>query len=166
MCTTGLYSVQFMWFGCAFIDILWCPFFFYNILCFCVVTQEKVWKNSHSHPFEYVCMYVCAWGRPSTILVCKIVLFAFSKCCLWPFQNRPMAQLFIASELCLACVVDDLGELLLGEAKLQQYLKENPIKQGASPCRPRPRLQEVRKHLTAALDRGNLKVYNCIKQVL
>ncbi|XP_056623382.1 tetratricopeptide repeat protein 7B isoform X1 [Triplophysa dalaica] len=53
---------------------------------------------------------------------------------------------------------DDLGELLLGEAKLQQYLKENPIKQGgASPRRPRPQLQEVRKHLTAALDRGNLK---------
>uniref|UniRef100_A0A671LUL9 Tetratricopeptide repeat protein 7B-like n=1 Tax=Sinocyclocheilus anshuiensis TaxID=1608454 RepID=A0A671LUL9_9TELE len=52
---------------------------------------------------------------------------------------------------------DDLGELLLGEAKLQQYLKENPIKQGASPRGPRPRLQEVRKHLTAALDRGNLK---------
>uniref|UniRef100_A0A672P150 Tetratricopeptide repeat domain 7B n=1 Tax=Sinocyclocheilus grahami TaxID=75366 RepID=A0A672P150_SINGR len=57
---------------------------------------------------------------------------------------------------------DDLGELLLGEAKLQQYLKENPIKQGASPRGPRPRLQEVRKHLTAALDRGNLKVsLNC-----
>ncbi|KAK6304601.1 hypothetical protein J4Q44_G00251870 [Coregonus suidteri] len=52
---------------------------------------------------------------------------------------------------------DDLGELLLGEAKLQQYLKENPIKQGASPRGPRPRLVEVRKHLTAALDRGNLK---------
>uniref|UniRef100_A0A8C2PP77 Tetratricopeptide repeat protein 7B n=1 Tax=Cyprinus carpio TaxID=7962 RepID=A0A8C2PP77_CYPCA len=52
---------------------------------------------------------------------------------------------------------DDLGELLLGEAKLQQYLKENPIKQGASPRGPRPCLQEVRKHLTAALDRGNLK---------
>lgn len=67
----------------------------------------------------------------------------------------------IDSELCLACVVDDLGELLLGEAKLQQYLKENPIKQGgASPRRPRPQLQEVRKHLTAALDRGNLKVYD------
>lgn len=57
-----------------------------------------------------------------------------------------------------ASLVDDLGELLLGEAKLQQYLKENPIKQGASPRGPRPRLQEVRKHLTAALDRGNLKV--------
>uniref|UniRef100_A0A6Q2Z4N8 Tetratricopeptide repeat protein 7B n=1 Tax=Esox lucius TaxID=8010 RepID=A0A6Q2Z4N8_ESOLU len=52
---------------------------------------------------------------------------------------------------------DDLGELLLGESKLQQYLKENPIKQGASPRGPRPRLVEVRKHLTAALDRGNLK---------
>uniref|UniRef100_A0A8C8HVD4 Tetratricopeptide repeat protein 7B n=1 Tax=Oncorhynchus tshawytscha TaxID=74940 RepID=A0A8C8HVD4_ONCTS len=52
---------------------------------------------------------------------------------------------------------DDLGNLLLGEAKLQQYLKENPIKQGASPRGPRPQLVEVRKHLTAALDRGNLK---------
>ncbi|KAL4656304.1 tetratricopeptide repeat protein 7B isoform X1 [Arapaima gigas] len=52
---------------------------------------------------------------------------------------------------------DDLGELLLGEAKLQQHLKENPIKQGASPRGPRPKLVEVRKHLTAALDRGNLK---------
>ncbi|XP_051578990.1 tetratricopeptide repeat protein 7B-like isoform X2 [Myxocyprinus asiaticus] len=52
---------------------------------------------------------------------------------------------------------DDLGELLLGEAKLQQYLKENPIKPGASPRGPWPHLQEVRKHLTVALDRGNLK---------
>lgn len=53
---------------------------------------------------------------------------------------------------------DDLGELLLGESKLQQFLKENPIKQDASPRGNRPRLVEVRKHLTAALDRGNLKV--------
>ncbi|XP_044023549.1 tetratricopeptide repeat protein 7B isoform X1 [Siniperca chuatsi] len=52
---------------------------------------------------------------------------------------------------------DDLGELLLGDCKLQTYLKENPIKQGASPRGPRPKLVEVRKHLTAALDRGNLK---------
>lgn len=52
---------------------------------------------------------------------------------------------------------DDLGELLLAECKLQMYLKENPIKQGASPRGPRPKLVEVRKHLTAALDRGNLK---------
>ncbi|KAM6973613.1 tetratricopeptide repeat protein 7B [Aplochiton taeniatus] len=52
---------------------------------------------------------------------------------------------------------DDLGELLLGECKLQSYLKENPIKQGASPRGQRPKLVEVRKHLTAALDRGNLK---------
>ncbi|XP_047201867.1 tetratricopeptide repeat protein 7B isoform X2 [Girardinichthys multiradiatus] len=52
---------------------------------------------------------------------------------------------------------DDLGELLLGESKLQMYLKENPIKQGSSPRGPRPKLAEVRKHLTAALDRGNLK---------
>ncbi|XP_061897656.1 tetratricopeptide repeat protein 7B isoform X1 [Entelurus aequoreus] len=54
---------------------------------------------------------------------------------------------------------DDLGELLLGECKLQTYLKENPIKQGASPKGPRPKLVEVRKHLTAALDRGNLKAH-------
>ncbi|XP_058471410.1 tetratricopeptide repeat protein 7B isoform X1 [Solea solea] len=52
---------------------------------------------------------------------------------------------------------DDLGELLQGECKLQTYLKENPIKQGASPRGQRPKLLEVRKHLTAALDRGNLK---------
>ncbi|XP_053289958.1 tetratricopeptide repeat protein 7B isoform X1 [Pleuronectes platessa] len=52
---------------------------------------------------------------------------------------------------------DDLGELLLGECKLQTYLKENPIKQGSSPRGPRPKLVEVRKHLTAALDRRNLK---------
>ncbi|KAJ3613615.1 hypothetical protein NHX12_019861 [Muraenolepis orangiensis] len=52
---------------------------------------------------------------------------------------------------------DDLGELLLAECKLQTYLKENPMKQGASPRAPRPKLLEVRKHLTAALDRGNLK---------
>uniref|UniRef100_A0A672G0L5 Tetratricopeptide repeat protein 7B n=1 Tax=Salarias fasciatus TaxID=181472 RepID=A0A672G0L5_SALFA len=57
---------------------------------------------------------------------------------------------------------DDLGELLLGECKLQTYLKENPIKQGASPRGPRPKLVEVRKHLTAALDRGNLKLQNVI----
>ncbi|XP_044291573.1 tetratricopeptide repeat protein 7B isoform X5 [Varanus komodoensis] len=52
---------------------------------------------------------------------------------------------------------DDMGELLLGESKLELFLKENPLKQGASPCGPRPKLTEVRKHLTAALDRGNLK---------
>ena len=61
-------------------------------------------------------------------------------------------------EYCWLCVTDDLGELLLAECKLQTYLKENPIKQGASPRGPRPKLVEVRKHLTAALDRGNLKV--------
>lgn len=60
--------------------------------------------------------------------------------------------------LCVCVCVDDLGELLLGECKLQTYLKENPIKQGASPRGQRPKLVEVRKHLTAALDRGNLKV--------
>ncbi|XP_044127140.1 tetratricopeptide repeat protein 7B isoform X1 [Bufo gargarizans] len=52
---------------------------------------------------------------------------------------------------------DDMAELLLGEAKLEQYLKDNPLKQGASPRAPRPKLTDVRKHLTAALDRGNLK---------
>ncbi|XP_014898693.1 tetratricopeptide repeat protein 7B isoform X2 [Poecilia latipinna] len=52
---------------------------------------------------------------------------------------------------------DDLGELLLGESKLQTYLKENPIKQGSSPRGTRATLVEVRKHLTAALDRRNLK---------
>ncbi|KAM4662604.1 tetratricopeptide repeat protein 7B isoform 2-T2 [Discoglossus pictus] len=52
---------------------------------------------------------------------------------------------------------DDMAELLLGEAKLEQYIKDNPFKQGASPRGPRPKLTDVRKHLTAALDRGNLK---------
>uniref|UniRef100_A0A8C8S839 Tetratricopeptide repeat protein 7B n=1 Tax=Pelusios castaneus TaxID=367368 RepID=A0A8C8S839_9SAUR len=52
---------------------------------------------------------------------------------------------------------DDMAELLLGESKLEQFLKENPFKQGSSPRGPRPKLTEVRKHLTAALDRGNLK---------
>uniref|UniRef100_A0A6I8SZY9 Tetratricopeptide repeat protein 7B n=1 Tax=Xenopus tropicalis TaxID=8364 RepID=A0A6I8SZY9_XENTR len=52
---------------------------------------------------------------------------------------------------------NDMAELLLGEAKLEQYLKDNPIKQGTSPRGPRPKLTDVRKHLTAALDRGNLK---------
>ncbi|KAM8780423.1 tetratricopeptide repeat protein 7B isoform 1-T1 [Rhynchonycteris naso] len=52
---------------------------------------------------------------------------------------------------------DDMAELVLGESKLEQYLKEHPLRQGASPRGPRPQLTEVRKHLTAALDRGNLK---------
>ncbi|XP_075470667.1 tetratricopeptide repeat protein 7B isoform X3 [Ascaphus truei] len=52
---------------------------------------------------------------------------------------------------------DDMAELLMGEAKLEQYLKENPFKQGTSPRGPKPKLTDVRKHLTAALDRGNLK---------
>lgn len=63
--------------------------------------------------------------------------------------------------LCLASYfvfVDDMAELLLGESKLEQYLKEHPLRQGASPRGPKPQLTEVRKHLTAALDRGNLKV--------
>ena len=64
----------------------------------------------------------------------------------------------VRARVCVCVCVDDLGELLLGECKLQTYLKENPIKQGASPRGPRPKLVEVRKHLTAALDRGNLKV--------
>ncbi|XP_042193891.1 tetratricopeptide repeat protein 7B [Callorhinchus milii] len=53
---------------------------------------------------------------------------------------------------------DDLPELLLGEAKLEHYLKENPIKPDSSPQGPRMKLIEVKKHLTAALDRGNLKL--------
>ncbi|XP_074764637.1 tetratricopeptide repeat protein 7B isoform X4 [Athene noctua] len=52
---------------------------------------------------------------------------------------------------------DDMAELLLGESKLEQFLKENALKQTSSPRGPRPKLTEVRKHLTAALDRGNLK---------
>nr|XP_060612734.1 tetratricopeptide repeat protein 7B isoform X2 [Anolis sagrei ordinatus] len=52
---------------------------------------------------------------------------------------------------------DDMAELLIGESKLELFLKENPLKQGASPYGPRPKLIEVKKHLTAALDRGNLK---------
>jgi len=51
-----------------------------------------------------------------------------------------------------------MAELLLGESKLEQFLKENALKQSSSPRGPRPKLTEVRKHLTAALDRGNLKV--------
>ncbi|KAK2541159.1 Ttc7b [Columba guinea] len=54
-------------------------------------------------------------------------------------------------------VRDDMAELLLGESKLEQFLKENALKQNSSPRGPRPKLTEVRKHLTAALDRGNLK---------
>ncbi|XP_026705458.1 tetratricopeptide repeat protein 7B isoform X1 [Athene cunicularia] len=50
-----------------------------------------------------------------------------------------------------------MAELLLGESKLEQFLKENALKQTSSPRGPRPKLTEVRKHLTAALDRGNLK---------
>uniref|UniRef100_A0A4W3JN29 Tetratricopeptide repeat protein 7B n=1 Tax=Callorhinchus milii TaxID=7868 RepID=A0A4W3JN29_CALMI len=56
------------------------------------------------------------------------------------------------------CFSDDLPELLLGEAKLEHYLKENPIKPDSSPQGPRMKLIEVKKHLTAALDRGNLKL--------
>ncbi|XP_054017888.1 tetratricopeptide repeat protein 7B isoform X1 [Dryobates pubescens] len=52
---------------------------------------------------------------------------------------------------------DDMAELLLGESKLEQFLKDNILKQSSSPRGPRPKLTEVRKHLTAALDRGNLK---------
>ncbi|XP_059706125.1 tetratricopeptide repeat protein 7B isoform X2 [Haemorhous mexicanus] len=52
---------------------------------------------------------------------------------------------------------DDMAELLLGESKLEQFLKENTLKHSNSPRGPQPKLTEVRKHLTAALDRGNLK---------
>lgn len=58
----------------------------------------------------------------------------------------------------LKFISDDMAELLLGESKLEQFLKENALKQSSSPRGPRPKLTEVRKHLTAALDRGNLKV--------
>ena len=60
--------------------------------------------------------------------------------------------------MCLFLFTDDMAELLLGESKLEQFLKENALKQSSSPRGPRPKLTEVRKHLTAALDRGNLKV--------
>ncbi|XP_054894134.1 tetratricopeptide repeat protein 7B-like isoform X2 [Poeciliopsis prolifica] len=53
--------------------------------------------------------------------------------------------------------VDDLGELLLGESKLQLYLKNQPIKPDSSLQNTQPELMEVRKHLAVALDRGNLK---------
>lgn len=53
---------------------------------------------------------------------------------------------------------DDMAELLLGESKLEQFLKENALKHSSSPRGPLPKLTEIRKHLTAALDRGNLKV--------
>uniref|UniRef100_A0A8C5RKE0 Tetratricopeptide repeat domain 7B n=1 Tax=Laticauda laticaudata TaxID=8630 RepID=A0A8C5RKE0_LATLA len=62
-----------------------------------------------------------------------------------------------ASMALVAGAADDMAELLLGESKLELFLKVNPLKQGVSPCGPRPKLIEVRKHLTAALDRGNLK---------
>lgn len=64
----------------------------------------------------------------------------------WPMELLPVS------------FVDDMAELLLGESKLEQHLKEQPLRQGASPRGPRPQLTEVRKHLTATLDRGNLKV--------
>ncbi|XP_053538690.1 tetratricopeptide repeat protein 7B isoform X2 [Ictalurus punctatus] len=52
---------------------------------------------------------------------------------------------------------DDVGELLLGEMKLQQFLKENPLKQNCSPRTARPPLTEARSHLTNVLQRGNLR---------
>ncbi|TTD62562.1 Tetratricopeptide repeat protein 7B [Bagarius yarrelli] len=52
---------------------------------------------------------------------------------------------------------DDVGEVLLGEMKLQQFLKENPLKQNCSPRTARPPLTEARAHLTNALQRGNLR---------
>ncbi|XP_060685448.1 tetratricopeptide repeat protein 7B isoform X2 [Hemiscyllium ocellatum] len=52
---------------------------------------------------------------------------------------------------------DDLAELLLGESKLELYLKDSPIKQGVTPSDAKPKLSEVKKHLLGALDRGNLK---------
>ncbi|KAF5887334.1 tetratricopeptide repeat protein 7B, partial [Clarias magur] len=41
--------------------------------------------------------------------------------------------------------------------KLQQFLKENPLKQNFSPRTARPQLTEARAHLTNALQRGNLR---------
>ncbi|KAK2093560.1 hypothetical protein P7K49_027298 [Saguinus oedipus] len=55
---------------------------------------------------------------------------------------------------------DDMAELLLGVSKLDQYLKEQPLRQGASPQGPKPQLTEVRKHLTAVLEEGTLKAYS------
>ncbi|KAI5101939.1 tetratricopeptide repeat protein 7B, partial [Silurus meridionalis] len=52
---------------------------------------------------------------------------------------------------------DDVGELLLGEMKLQLFLKENPLKQNCSPRTSHPPLIEARSHLTNALQRGNLR---------
>ncbi|XP_027855633.1 tetratricopeptide repeat protein 7B-like isoform X2 [Xiphophorus couchianus] len=51
---------------------------------------------------------------------------------------------------------DDLGELLLGESKLQTYLREHPIKQGCSPEGTLAELVEVREHLSAVVDQGNV----------
>jgi hypothetical protein len=79
------------------------------------------------------------WGVPRSLVV---------------LVPRPFGPLFSVS----LCFADDMAELLLGEAKLEQHLKGHPLRQGASPRGPRPQLTEVRKHLTAALDRGNLKV--------
>ncbi|KAM9467012.1 tetratricopeptide repeat protein 7B isoform 1-T1 [Clarias gariepinus] len=53
--------------------------------------------------------------------------------------------------------IDDVGEMLLGEMKLQQFLKENTLKQNFSPRTARPQLPEARAHLTNALQRGNLR---------
>ncbi|XP_043998491.1 tetratricopeptide repeat protein 7B-like isoform X3 [Gambusia affinis] len=51
----------------------------------------------------------------------------------------------------------DLAELLLGESKLQAYLKEHPITRDSSPPGTQVELVEVKNHLTAAMDRGNLR---------
>lgn len=60
--------------------------------------------------------------------------------------------------VCGCVCADDVGELLLGEMKLQQFLKENPLKQNSSPRTACPPLTEARSHLTGALQRGNLRV--------
>lgn len=52
---------------------------------------------------------------------------------------------------------DDLGELLLGEMKLQLFLKENPLKQNCSPRSARAPLTEACTHLTNALQKGSLR---------
>ncbi|XP_061407491.1 tetratricopeptide repeat protein 7B-like isoform X2 [Lethenteron reissneri] len=52
---------------------------------------------------------------------------------------------------------DDAVELFLGEALLEQHLKEFPLKAGSSPRASGAKLTEAKKHLTDVLNKGNLK---------
>uniref|UniRef100_S4RES9 Tetratricopeptide repeat domain 7B n=1 Tax=Petromyzon marinus TaxID=7757 RepID=S4RES9_PETMA len=52
---------------------------------------------------------------------------------------------------------DDAAELFLGEALLEQHLKEFPLKAGSSPRASGAKLTEAKKHLTDVLNKGNLK---------